>query len=246
MKIKVMIAEDEQFALEELKYLLKNEDDIILCPSATTGEQLIELYFKHKPDVLFLDIEIPIITGVDAAKEILRSTDDYPLFVFTTAYDCYAIEAFEVEAIDYLLKPFDFIRLQQALKRIRTQFKRKHSFSKQIENKQNKLLINDGDKMIVVSPDEIMFAVTSNRLIEIHTIDNVIKSNITLQELEERLTNYSFFRTHRSYLVNLNYIEEVEPWFNGAYNIILKGKKDIKIPVSRNAKKHFFDLFTNH
>jgi len=119
MKISVMIAEDEVLAREELVYMLEKEKDIELCPSAETGEELLELYFEHKPDVLILDIEMPGITGVEAAKQIMQSTNEPPLFVFTTAYDNYAIDAFEIEAVDYLLKPFDHVRLHQALERIR-------------------------------------------------------------------------------------------------------------------------------
>src|SRR5699024_3233856 len=113
MKINVMIAEDEELAREELVYMLEKEKDVVLCPSAQTGEELLELYFEHKPDVLFLDIEMPGMTGVEAAKQILKSASQPPLFVFTTAYDAYAIDAFEIEAIDYLLKPFDQVRLHQ-------------------------------------------------------------------------------------------------------------------------------------
>lgn len=238
---KAMIAEDEQFALEELTYMLEQEEDIELCPSAVNGQQVLELYFKHKPDVLFLDIEIPIITGVEVAKEILRSTDEPPLFVFTTAYDEYAIEAFEVEAVDYLLKPFDIARLQQALKRIR-----KHIYKKDEAKVNNdKLLITNSEKMIVVSPDEIVYAVTNQGTIKIHTTHTTVESNMTIKELENALKSYPFIRTHRSYLVNLNYVEEIEPWFNGAYNIILKGMKNTVIPLSRNARKKFFDMFPN-
>lgn len=244
MKIKVMIVEDEQFALDELTYMLQGEEDIHLCPNATTGEQVLDLYFKHRPDVLFLDIEIPIITGVEVAKRILNSATEVPLIVFTTAYDAYAVEAFEIEAVDYLLKPFDLARLQYALKRIRKRLnqvkeKRLSTFA---EN--SKLLLNDGEKMLVVAPEDILYAVTNNRFIEIHTTEKTIQANMSLQELEKRLQHKPFFRTHRSYLVNLDYIEEVQPWFNGAYNIILKGKKDAIIPISRNAKKDFFKKFT--
>src|SRR5690625_2457803 len=119
MKINIMIAEDEYLAREELIYMLEKEKDIVLSPSAETGEELLELYFQHKPDVLFLDIEMPGITGVEAAKQIMKSTNQPPMFIFTTAYDAYAIDAFEIEAIDYLLKPFDHVRLHQALERIR-------------------------------------------------------------------------------------------------------------------------------
>src|SRR5690625_2925212 len=119
MTMKVMIAEDEYLAKEELIYMLQKEKDIELCPSAETGDELIDLYFEHKPDVLILDIEMPGVTGVEAAKRIMKSANEPPLFIFTTAYDNYAIDAFEIEAVDYLLKPFDHIRLHQALERIR-------------------------------------------------------------------------------------------------------------------------------
>src|SRR5690625_241585 len=125
MKINVMIVEDEYLAREELIYLLEKERDVVLYPSAETGEELLELYFTHKPDVLFLDIEMPGITGVEAAKQIMKSASEAPLFVFTTAYDSYAIDAFEIEAIDYLLKPFDQIRLHQALERVRKRLREK-------------------------------------------------------------------------------------------------------------------------
>ncbi|MEI3607164.1 LytTR family DNA-binding domain-containing protein [Pseudogracilibacillus sp. SE30717A] len=244
MQIKVMIAEDEYLAREELIYLLEKEKEIILCPSAETGEELVDLYFEHKPDVLFLDIEMPGITGVEAAKQIMKFTSNTPLFVFTTAYDAYAIDAFEIEAVDYLLKPFDQGRLHQAVERIKKRLLDK----KEIElpnthPSSGKLLIDDGEKMIVLSPDSIYYAVPSQRMLEIHTENDVIESKMTLQELEKKLEGLSFFRTHRSYLVNLNHILEITPWFNGAYNITLKNKEKTTIPVSRSARKALFERF---
>src|SRR5690625_1742220 len=244
MRINVMIAEDEYLAREELIYLLENEKDVSLCPSAETGEELLELYFRHKPDVLFLDIEMPGITGVEAAKQIMRSATEAPLFVFTTAYDEYAIDAFEIEAIDYLLKPFDQIRLHQALERVRKRLREKHEDGYDSSyKKSSKLLIDDGEKMIVIAPDSIYYAVPSQRMLEIHTDKEVIESKMTLQELEKKLEGLSFFRTHRSYLVNLNHILEITPWFNGAYNITLKDKEKTTIPVSRSARKALFEKF---
>lgn len=248
MKINVMIAEDEQLAREELMYMLAKEKDIILCPSAETGEQLLELYFEHKPDVLFLDIEMPGITGVEAARQIMKSTNDAPLFVFTTAYDVYAIDAFEIEAVDYLLKPFDHVRFHQAMERIRKRLlDKKEDPSPPISDSSasSKLLIDDGEKMIVLSPASIYYAVPSQRMLEIHTENGVIESKMTLQELEKKLEGLSFFRTHRSYLVNLNHILEITPWFNGAYNITLKNKEKTTIPVSRSARKALFEKFSN-
>src|SRR5699024_12560567 len=101
MSINIMIAEDEFLAREELQYLLEKEKDFTLLPSAESGEQLLELYFEYRPDVVFLDIEMPGITGVEAAKQITASTNEPPLFVFTTAYDTYAVDAFAIEALDY-------------------------------------------------------------------------------------------------------------------------------------------------
>src|SRR5699024_5517989 len=162
MKIKVMIAEDELLAREELIYMLEKEQDVTLCPSAETGDELLELYFEHKPDVLFLDIEMPGLTGVEVAIEIMKSTNIAPLFVFTTAYDNYAIDAFEIEAIDYLLKPFDQARLHQALERIRKRLAGDQEHTTQDKQAtSNKLLIDDGEKMMVLSPDSIYYAVPS-------------------------------------------------------------------------------------
>lgn len=244
MNIRVMIAEDEMLAREELIYMLEKEKDIELCPSAETGDELLDLYFEHKPDVLILDIEMPGVTGVEAAKRIMRSTNQPPLFIFTTAYDNYAIDAFEIEAVDYLLKPFDHVRLHQALERIRKRLGEYREVPVQ-NGPSNKLLIDDGEKMIVLSPDSIYYAVPSQRTLEIHTENDVIESKMTLQELEKKLEGLSFFRTHRSYLVNLNHIHEITPWFNGAYNITLKNKEKTTIPVSRSARKALFEKFGN-
>lgn len=243
MEIKIMIAEDEQFAQEELLYFLESEDNVILCPIAETGEQLIDLYFEHQPDVLFLDIEMPGLSGIEAAKQIVKATSDQPYFVFTTAYETYAIEAIEVEAVDYLLKPFNKARFRQALERIRRRLLAEEMLHDQKNGNTSKLLIDDGEKMIVIEPETIYFAVPGQRALEIHTKDEVLESKLTLQELERRLADFPFYRTHRSYLVNLNYIQAITPWFNGAYNITLKDKENTIIPVSRSARKELFRKF---
>lgn len=250
MKMRIMIAEDEYLAKDELIYMLEKEKDVELCPSAESGEELIELYFEHKPDILILDIEMPGMTGVDAARQILKTTKTPPFIVFTTAYDSYAVEAFDLEAVDYLLKPFDQIRFQQMMERLRN---RQTVVIETVEPKQidvdnssiKKLLIDDGEKMIVISPSTIYYAVPSDRMLEIYTEDKVIESKLTLQELERKLSGLPFFRTHRSYLVNLNQILEITPWFNGAYNITLKDENKTTIPVSRSARKGLFEKFGN-
>lgn len=247
MNIRTMIAEDEMMARKELLYLLKDEKDFILTPHAETGEQLIELYTEHKPDVIFLDVEMPGFTGVEAAKYISEQAgDEKPLFIFTTAYDEYALDAFEIEAVDYLLKPYDEMRFKKAVARIRKGFARKEKVLEKLEKKTptaSKLLIDDGERMVVLSPDSIYYAVPNNRLLEIHTEDKVIMSRMTLQELEDKLSGQMFFRAHRSYLVNLNHILEITPWFNGTSNLTMKDKKGTIIPVSRSASKSILRTF---
>ncbi|WNS76658.1 LytTR family DNA-binding domain-containing protein [Bacillus sp. DTU_2020_1000418_1_SI_GHA_SEK_038] len=248
MNIHAMIAEDEMMARKELLYLLKEEKGVILTPHAETGEQLIELYSEHRPDVIFLDVEMPGLTGIEAARFILKQeTARIPLFVFTTAYDEYAMDAFEVEAVDYLLKPYDETRFRRTMNRIRKSMMNRKNSSEATEKKVqtivSKMLIDDGERMVVVSPDSIYYAVPNKRFLEIHTEDKVIMSRMTLQDLEDQLAGHLFFRAHRSYLVNLNHVLEITPWFNGTSNLTLKDKNRTKIPVSRSASKTIFEIF---
>jgi two-component system, LytTR family, response regulator LytT len=246
MNIRAMIAEDELMARKELLYLLKDEKDIILTPHAETGEQLIQLYTEHKPDVIFLDVEMPGFTGVEAAKYITEIADaNLPLFIFTTAYDEYALDAFEIEAVDYLLKPYDEVRFKKAMMRIRKSYASRagEETKEEVKVTASKLLVDDGERMVVLSPDSIYYAVPNNRLLEIHTEDKVIMSRMTLQELEEKLSGLHFFRAHRSYLVNLNHVLEITPWFNGTSNLTLKNKEKTVIPVSRSASKTILNTF---
>ncbi|MFD1361235.1 LytR/AlgR family response regulator transcription factor [Lentibacillus salinarum] len=247
--IHAMIAEDEQLAREDMIYLLEKEPDVVLCPSAETGNQLVNLYVEYEPDVIFLDVEMPGMTGVDAVKQIVELAYLHPpLFIFTTAYDEYAMEAFEIEAVDYLLKPYDDVRFQKTMRRIRKQMAQtgmkqdKHAET-QTDPATEKLLIDDGERMVVLAPEAIYYAVPDNRMLAIHTQDEVIECRMTLQELEDKLHGLSFFRTHRSYLVNLNYIKEITPWVNGAYNVTLTDKDQTTLPVSRSARKVLLETF---
>jgi len=191
---------------------------------------------------------MPGFTGIEAAQYIIKQeTDAIPLFVFTTAYDEYAMDAFEVEAVDYLLKPYDEIRFRRTMKRIRKSLANRKNSSEAAGKKEqtilSKILIDDGERMVVVSPDSIYYAVPNKRFLEIHTEDKVVMSRMTLQELEDQLAGHLFFRAHRSYLVNLNHVLEITPWFNGTSNLTLKDKKRTKIPVSRSANKSIFENF---
>ena len=245
MIVRAMIAEDEAMARKELMYLLQEEDDIVLSPFAESGEQLIDLYNKHKPDIIFLDVEMPGMSGVEAARIITGQDEEHPLFIFTTAYDEYAMDAFDIEAVDYLLKPYEEAHFKRAISRLRKILERteKKKPLEAISMTKEKLLIDDGERMVVLLPDAIHYAVPHKKLLEIHTEDKVITSKMTLQELEGKLADHSFFRTHRSYLVNLDHILEITPWFNGTSNVTLKDKLRTKVPVSRSASKVLLKRF---
>lgn len=253
MKIRVIIAEDERLAREELKYLLEQEEDIEVLPCASNGLELIQLVEEHNPDVVFLDIQMPEMQGLQAAR-MLSSRKNSPFIVFSTAHDEYAVEAFDLNAVDYLLKPYDHHRLKQTLSRIRKRIQEKQAGEEantldaslgknqpSSGSKISKLLVDDGERLIVVDPQSILYAAREERVIEIFTLNQKYTSKMTLQQLEEKLAGYSFYRTHRSFLVNMNFVLEIVPWFNGTYNLILKDDKRTQIPVSRSSAKELLN-----
>jgi two-component system response regulator LytT len=185
--------------------------------------------------------------GVQAARR-LHEIDPRPFIVFSTAYDQYALEAFQLEAVDYLLKPYEEERFRQTLIRIRARKSgagSMHTAKSPLETpafKRSKLLIDDGGRMVVLDPEFFLYAVKEEKVTRIFMADGrTYGTKQTLQDLEERLGS-AFFRPHRSYLVNLDYIHELEPWFNGAYNAVLKDSQRTKIPVSRIAARDMIRL----
>lgn len=249
-KINVMIAEDERLAREELTYLLEQEEDIVLLPGVVNGRELLELAKQQEPHVIFLDIQMPEMDGIQAAR-MLKSHMKGLIIVFTTAHEDYAIEAFELNAVDYLLKPYSYMRLKETLDRIRQKMAEQTEVtlngSSSSAAKLSKLLIDDGERLVVIDPETILYTVREEKVIHIYTTDNqCFTSKYTLNELDEKLKSYSFFRPHRSYLVNLNQIDELVPWFNGAYNLILKDGKRTQLPVSRVSAKELFKLLNRN
>jgi two-component system response regulator LytT len=249
----VIIAEDERLAREELSYLLGQEKDIELLPSVSNGKELLESVDQFDPDVVFLDVQMPEMEGTEAARHLMN-LEHKPLIVFTTAHEGYAVEAFGLAAIDYLLKPYEQQRLKQTLQRLRSALS-SHEKVPPLEqpgeaqgkaqnlSKLSKLLIDDGDRLVVIDPDTILYAVRDERLIQIHTLNKTYASKMTLQQLEEKLAAFPFFRTHRSYLVNMNHVLELVPWFNGAYNLVLKNDQRTQVPVSRTSAKELLTRF---
>ncbi|WP_301170616.1 LytR/AlgR family response regulator transcription factor [Brevibacillus nitrificans] len=235
MKIRIMIAEDERLAREELVYLLQQETDVELLATATNGRELLELVDANEPDVVFLDIKMPELEGTQAAR-MLASRKQQPLIVFCTAHEEFAVDAFKLYAVDYLLKPFEPKRIQETMQRVRERLV-KAKAEQTAPSKRSKLLVEENNRLVVIDPATIVYAVREERFVQIHTQTEAYTTKMTLTQLAEKLQAYDFFRTHKSYLVNLQFVSELTPWFNGAYNLTLKGDARTKIPVSRTSAK---------
>ncbi|WP_082232747.1 LytR/AlgR family response regulator transcription factor [Halobacillus massiliensis] len=229
--IKALIVDDERFSREELIFLLKAYDSIDIAGEADSGETAIMKAIQLQPDVIFLDVEMPKMNGMEVAKS-LQELKKVPAIVFATAYPDFAVEAFRHEAVDYLLKPFDEEQLGDAI----TRLEKKLQPAEETASRPSRLAIEGDDEIHYLNPADILYVYREERLTKIVEKDHVYGTKSTLKEVEERLKAFSFFRIHKSYLVNLDYVDRLTPWFNGAYQLELRGLKD-KLSVSRNYVK---------
>ncbi|MCP3027845.1 LytTR family transcriptional regulator DNA-binding domain-containing protein [Halobacillus sp. A5] len=229
--IQALIVDDERFSREELIYLLQSYDSILIAGEADSGEKAIMKAIQLQPDVIFLDVEMPKMNGMEVAKSV-QELRKVPAIVFTTAYPDFAVEAFRHEAVDYLLKPFDEEQLGDAIARL----EKKLQPVETTVSRPSKLAVEGDDEIHYLSPADILYVYREDRLTKIVGKDHVYESKWTLKQVEERLKGFSFFRIHKSYLVNLQYVDRLTPWFNGAYQLELKGRNE-KLSVSRNYVK---------
>lgn len=243
--MRALIADDEVLSRDELKYLLSTHPGIKVCGEAATGEQVIQLCRRLQPDVVFLDIQMPGRNGLLVARELLRQPNP-PLIVFATAYDQHALEAFQIEAIDYLLKPFSAERIHNTISRIQRNLLHKNQTLSQLQKLLARLeqepqvirLTADKDgRLILLKHREVAVAYAEGRSVFLKTADERLRTSLSLQELQERLPSPPFFRCHRGFLVNLDWVKEIHPWFNGAYQLILADKQQTQVPVSRLSVK---------
>lgn len=253
MTLRVLVADDEPLARNELIYLLEGIGDIEVVGEASTGEDTLIQVRETNPDTVFLDIEMPQMNGLEAAAKIMTWKEP-PTIVFATAFDEYAIQAFEVNAIDYVLKPFEENRVRHTIERIRSRKSGRSSspdmnlLLEQIKQgavctpKINKIAVQDRETLVLLNPEEIFYISREGREILIHTNNRKYESKCSIQLLETKLEKHSFFRTHRAYLVNLNHVDQLMPWFNGAYTLIIKDTNKSKIPVSRSYVKSLKEI----
>lgn len=230
--IEALIIDDERYSREELKHLLEQHESIRVTGEADSGENGLMRMIELAPDVIFVDIEMPKMTGMELVH-FAKKLKKVPLIVFATAYPNFAAEAFRFEAVDYLLKPFDEEQLKETVSRIE---QRLSSDEAETGGASGKLAVEGEKEIVYLPPHEIVYISRAEGQTNIVTKEQVFQSNFPLKELEQRLKGYPFFRIHKSYMVNLDYVKKLIPWFNGAYNIELHGRKE-QLSVSRNYAK---------
>ncbi|MEH7382941.1 LytTR family DNA-binding domain-containing protein [Bacillus sp. JJ1533] len=232
-KIKTLIVDDELYSRDELTHLLETYSTIQIVGEADSGESAIVKAIQLQPDVVFLDVEMPKIKGMDAAKALLELKKP-PLIVFATAYPEFAVEAFRFNAIDYLLKPFDEEQLKETVKRIENHLLTPEE--KEKGKQAGKLAIDSSGEIIYLEPKDILYIAKDEKITKLVTKMGEYDTKTQLKELESRLESFGFFRIHKSFLVNLKYVTRLTPWFNGAYQLEIEGRKE-QLSVSRNYVK---------
>jgi len=237
--MRAIIIDDERLARKELTSLLENHKEIEIVAEAANADEAFELINQHQPDLLFLDIQMPGKTGF----ELLEMLDATPQVIFTTAYDEYALKAFEVNALDYLQKPIQPERLEESIGKLKS--KEKSSDSKDEAKKlglNDQVFVKDGDKCWFVSLSEIRYFESDGNYIKVFFDKNRPMIHKSLNALDEKLDERSFFRASRKHIINLSWLESIEPWFNGGLMVKLKGGD--KVEVSRRQSAKFKEMMS--
>jgi two-component system LytT family response regulator/two-component system response regulator LytT len=280
MTISALIIDDEQLAREELKYLLDQVGGVEVLAQGTNGIEAVDLIEDHHPDLVFLDVQMPGLDGFAVIQRLLdrnrskltsgKEPEPLPQIIFATAYDQYAVRAFDVNAVDYLLKPFDRTRVLQAVERVKrrvagsstdglgtappeSEIESQFGALLRLLNRPQgasrspqpaKLIVQAQSRLLLVDQAEICFAAIDEGVIRVVTqaLEGHSKCR-TLEELLDLLDPAIFWRAHRGFVVNINHIREVVPWFKSSYQLRMNDKRQTEIPVSRAQTKRLRELF---
>jgi two-component system, LytTR family, response regulator LytT len=259
MPINTVIVDDERPARDELAYLLKAFPEVNLVAQGKNGLEALALIKEHDPDLVFLDVQMPGLDGFGVIKKLVERKLRVPQIVFATAFDDYAIQAFDVNAVDYVLKPFDKGRIAKAIARAKKMIEAHTSPVERLETlisqlgasatpstqspQPVKLLLKSQARMFLVDAEDIIYASIQDGAITLFARDSEGVSNYrTIEELQASLDSDVFWRAHRSYLVNINHIKEVVPWFKSSYILKMNDKRQSEIPVSRAQTKRLREL----
>jgi two-component system LytT family response regulator/two-component system response regulator LytT len=244
-----VVVDDEQLACDELSFLLRDFPEVGVIARGSNGLEAVELIQKLAPDLVFLDVHMPGLDGLGVVRRLREKQADLPHFIFVTAYDQYAVEAFRLEAMDYLLKPLDKGRLAETIERARRAIQDKKTpeapaASKASAPPRTKLLVRANNRNFIVDANEVIYATIDDGLITLVATNIEGQSNYrTIEDLQASLDHNLFWRVHRSYLVNINRIKEVVPWFKSSYQLRMDDKKHTEIPVSRVQTRRLRELF---
>ena len=244
-----VIVDDEQLACDELAYLLRDFPEVELVATGRNGLEAVQLIQKTEPDLVFLDVHMPGQDGMAVVRQLRESGVDLPHFIFVTAYDQYAVEAFRLEAMDYLLKPLDKTRLAETIDRARRSVQEKKAAPEAPapaappSPHRTKLLIRNANRNFIVDAQDVIYATIDNGLITLVATNVEGHSNYrTIEDLQANLDKETFWRVHRSFLVNIHKIKEVVPWFKSSYQLRMDDRKHTEIPVSRVQTKRLREL----
>jgi two-component system LytT family response regulator len=251
--IRTLIVDDEPLARQRLRKLLEAESDVEVIAECEDGESAIAAVAEHHPDLLFLDVQMPILDGFGVLEAV--STDQMPVVIFVTAYDHYALRAFEVHALDYLLKPFDRERFDKALRRARSYLGRENSEEVSLQLRAlledvrperkylERLVIKSASRVFFLRVEEIDWIEAAGNYLKLHVGDETHLLRETMNSLEARLDPERFLRIHRSTIVNIERVQELQPWFHGDYLVILRDAT--QLTLSRSYRQKLQDFFGN-
>ena len=261
--MRVLIVDDEPLARQELQYLMEAAEAVEVVATGSNGIEAVELIRTHKPDLVFLDVQMPGLDGFGVLKRLLDKKMPLPQVVFATAYDRYAVRAFEVNAVDYLLKPFDRSRVMQTLAKAKVRLpsmepppgastsakldaliRLVEETAQPVKPQTGKIVVRAQNRLLLVDQKDICHASINEGTISVTTATVQGQSNCrTLEELLDQLDPETFWRAHRSFVVNIQHIREVVPWFKSSYQICMDDPRKTEIPVSRNQTKRLRELF---
>ena len=253
--LSTIIVDDEQLACDELSYLLRDFPEVDVIATGSNGLLGLDLIQKLEPELVFLDVNMPGLDGLGIVRQLREKNIELPHVIFVTAYDQYAVEAFRLEALDYLLKPVDKVRLAESIDRVKRSIADRKApelpasggtapVSAPQSAPRSKLAVRCNNRHFIVDANDVIYATIDNGLITLVTTSLEGHSNYrTIEDLQGALDREQFWRVHRSYLVNINRIKEVVPWFKSSYQLRMDDKKHTEVPVSRQQTRRLRELF---
>ena len=245
-----VVVDDEKLACDELAFLLNDFPEVDVIATGSNGLEAVDLIQKLEPELVFLDVSMPGLDGLGVVRRLRERDLDMPHIIFVTAYDQFAVEAFRLEALDYILKPVEKYRLTETIERVRRTIQEKKAPETQAVPKsapsapRSKLMVRANSRYLIVDASDVIYATIDNGLITLVTTNFEGQSNYrTIEDLQASLDRDMFWRVHRSYLVNINRIKEVVPWFKSSYQLRMDDKKGTEVPVSRVQTRRLRELF---